>query len=397
MQLLLVSNGHGEDLSAALLGKELRQRGVKLTAVPLVGDGDAYRRAELAVAGRTRSYSTGGLGYTSFTSRVSEILTGQVLYLLQRSLRLWREARRADGLVVVGDVIPVLLAWLCGRPVVTYLVAYSSHYEGKLRLPWPCGACLASRRFRAVFSRDALSAADLSQQLARPVQFLGNPFMETVLAATATNTDVLLLPGSRLPEAAHNLELMLQLLERLPAQLAHQRLRAALVPELSAAAVQSLASARGWQSEAVPAAAAGTAANPGLLISRGNLLLELHWQGFAALLKGSQVVVSMAGTATEQAVGLGKPVLQLAGAGPQFTAGFAEAQRRLLGPAVHCAEGAVGASSTLDASAALLQALLQLPEQTLAAYRLEGERRLGQRGGIKQMAEAIVGAFSIQR
>jgi hypothetical protein len=64
---------------------------------------------------------------------------------------------------------------------------------------------------------------------------------------------------------------------------------------------------------------------------------------------------------------------------------------------VHCAEGAVGASSTLDASAALLQALLQLPEQTLAAYRLEGERRLGQRGGIKQMAEAIVGAFSIQR
>jgi uncharacterized protein (TIGR03492 family) len=134
-----------------------------------------------------------------------------------------------------------------------------------------------------------------------------------------------------------------------------------------------------------------------LLISRGNLRLELHWQGFAALLKGSQVVVSMAGTATEQAVGLGKPVLQLAGAGPQFTAGFAEAQRRLLGPAVHCAEGAVGASSTLDASAALLQALLQLPEQTLAAYRLEGERRLGQRGGIKQMAEAIVGAFSIQR
>jgi uncharacterized protein (TIGR03492 family) len=248
-----------------------------------------------------------------------------------------------------------------------------------------------------VFSRDALSAADLSQQLARPVQFLGNPFMETVLAATATNTYVLLLPGSRLPEAAHNLELMLQLLERLPAQLADQRLRAALVAELSAVAVQSLASARGWQSEAVPAAAAGTAANPGLLISRGGLRLELHWQGFAALLKGSQVVVSMAGTATEQAVGLGKPVLQLAGAGPQFTAGFAEAQRRLLGPAVHCAEGAVGASSTLDASAALLQALLQLPEQTLAAYRLEGERRLGQRGGIKQMAEAIVGAFSIQR
>jgi len=45
----------------------------------------------------------------------------------------------------------------------------------------------------------------------------------------------------------------------------------------------------------------------------------------------------MAGTAAEQAVGMAKPVLQLPGQGPQFTAGFAEAQRRLLGPTVFCA------------------------------------------------------------
>ena len=34
--------------------------------------------------------------------------------------------------------------------------------------------------------------------------------------------------------------------------------------------------------------------------------------------------------------GLARPVLQLAGQGPQFTAGFAEAQRRLLGHGVLC-------------------------------------------------------------
>ena len=39
----------------------------------------------------------------------------------------------------------------------------------------------------------------------------------------------------------------------------------------------------------------------------------------------------MAGTATEQFVGLGKPAIVLPGQGPQFTPSFAEAQTRLLG------------------------------------------------------------------
>ena len=45
----------------------------------------------------------------------------------------------------------------------------------------------------------------------------------------------------------------------------------------------------------------------------------------------------MAGTAAEQAIGLGKPVIQIEGKGPQFTKSFAEAQRRLLGKYVFCA------------------------------------------------------------
>ena len=119
MRLLLVSNGHGEDLSGALLGQALRRQGATVAAVPLVGDGDPYRRAEIPVLGHTRSYSTGGLGYTSGAGRLTEVLQGQVFYLLGRSWRLWSAARRADGLVVIGDVIPVLLAWSCGRPVAT--------------------------------------------------------------------------------------------------------------------------------------------------------------------------------------------------------------------------------------------------------------------------------------
>ncbi|NDE22365.1 MAG: hypothetical protein EBZ96_05725, partial [Synechococcaceae bacterium WB9_3_282] len=348
MRLLLVSNGHGEDLSGALLAQALQQQGAEVAALPLVGDGAPYLTAGIAVLGSTRSYSTGGLGYTSAAGRWAEILQGQVFYLLKRSLRLWQESRRADGLVVVGDVIPVLLCWLLGKPVFTYLVAYSSHYEGRLRLPWPCGACLASKRFKAVFSRDELTAIDLSQQLGRSVQFLGNPFMEKVLAnasASINKKQLALLPGSRLPEALNNLELMLKLLELLPSRACNWCFQAALVAELDATAVAQLATGRGWRCN-------------GKFLQWQGLALELCWGKFNQVLAECSVALSMAGTATEQAVGLGKPVLQLAGHGPQFTEGFAEAQRRLLGPALFCAPGPAGAPETLGASAKLLLALM---------------------------------------
>ena len=388
MRLLLVSNGHGEDLSGAQLGAALQARGAEVLALPLVGDGGAYRQAGLAIAGPTRSYSTGGLGYASFAGRMAEIVQGQVLYLLRRSWRLWREARQADGLVVVGDVIPVLLAWLTGKPVVTYLVAYSSHYEGRLRLPWPCGPCLASRRFRAVFSRDALTASDLSQQLGRMVQFLGNPFMEGISAVITSpqQRSVLLLPGSRLPEAQLNLERMLALLEQLPASQQQTSFEAALVRDLGSAALEALARQRGWQ------LSADASRSDQLVLQRQGLQLRCCWGQFQTLLPQAKVVISMAGTASEQAAGLGIPVLQLAGHGPQFTAGFAEAQRRLLGPAIHCAPGAVDDPATLQASAHLLKELLALPSTELERYRTEGLQRLGTSGGTSRMARAILDA-----
>jgi uncharacterized protein (TIGR03492 family) len=216
------------------------------------------------------------------------------------------------------------------------------------------------------------------------VEFLGNPFMDGLVASVASERSgrVLLLPGSRLPEARQNLERMLALLEELPAGLRKHDFQAALVRELPAAAVEALAASRGWS--------LSSSTSRSLWLKRKGLVLQCCWGQFTTLLPAAQVVVSMAGTASEQAAGLGKPVLQLAGHGPQFTVGFAEAQRRLLGPAVHCANGDVDDPHTLIASADLLEHLLQLPEATLQQLRQEGDQRLGQAGGTKRMARAIL-------
>jgi len=393
--VLLLSNGHGEDLSGALVAAQLMQRGIPVAALPLVGHGSPYRQLGVPVLGRTRSCSTGGLGYTSLVGRFSELLEGQLLYVLGRLLLL-RRHRRGYGLVVaVGDVLAVLGGWLSGLPTAVYLVADSSHYEGRLRLPWPCGWLLSRPGIRAIWSRDSLTATDLAQQLARRVQFLGNPFLDVVSAAAPAAAptqpewpmQLALVPGSRLPEAARNLGLMLQVLALLPdnwVQVQGLRLRAALVPDLDRRRIAQLGETLGWRLEGEDR------------LVRGSLQLELGWGHFAEILAGAQLVLCTAGTAAEQAVGLGKPVLQLVGRGPQFTAGFAEAQRRLLGPGVHCAPGPSGQARTLTASARLVQSLLDQQRDAHHGPRMRrdlaaiGVERIGKPGGSAAMTSAIM-------
>ncbi len=443
-RLLLLSNGHGEDLSGAMLALALRQRGVQLEALPLVGHGQAYRRVGVAVIGPTREYSTGGLGYTSLGGYLRDLCEGQPFYVLGRLAQLWRRRRRYDLVVAVGDVVPVLAAAISRLPSVVYLVAYSSHYEGRLRLPWPCRPLLRHGPFRDIWSRDALTAADLSQQLGRPVRFLGNPFLDPVLSASdaasnAASNDALiappgpeggaespasnttparpateaapllaLVPGSRLPEALTNLKLMLQSLSLLPdpwRQRGAVRLQAALVPGLDRPRLLAMAEPLGWRPiDPQPARQAQphhpvTAVAEALVLQREGLRLELHWGRFNEILANCDLVLAMAGTASEQAVGLAKPVLQLVGPGPQFTAGFADAQRRLLGPGVICASGGWGSRASLAGTAQLLADLLQRgrDQAAAAAWRRQlaaiAAERIGAPGGSERMAAAILTAM----
>ena len=392
--VLLLSNGHGEDLSGAKIAEALMARGIAVEALPLVGHGRPYRQAGVPVLGRTRECSTGGLGYTSLAGQLREIREGQWTYLLGRLLWLARHRKRFERVVGVGDLLAVLGAWLGGPGAAVYLVAYSSHYEGQLRLPWPCGALLRSSRIIQIWSRDALTAHQLSAQLGKPVVFAGNPFLDGVIDAahpsaqpppqpTPQGQGLALLPGSRMPEALHNLGLMLQVVSRLPGQ--NLRIQAALVSSLTAEAIEAMAAPLGWQLD--PSRS---------LLRLGPWQVELGWGQFAAILNRADLVLASAGTASEQAVGLGKPVLQLCGRGPQFTATFAEAQRRLLGPGVSCATGKPGSSAVLQATAELAAqqlAALADPEagprwrHQLAAL---GAERIGAPGGSAQIATAIM-------
>jgi len=229
------------------------------------------------------------------------------------------------------------------------------------------------------------------------VEFVGNPFQDVEgqdpIPPLRGESPVLgLLPGSRLPEALSNLLLMLEVLGQLSESWQGQlRLLAALVPSLTPKTIGRAAAPLGWTLEPPSSGTGG-----GAVLRCGALRLELLGDRFWWVLNSSDLLLAMAGTAAEQAVGLGKPVLQLVGPGPQFTEGFADAQRRLLGPGVSCAPGAMGAPATLRETAQMAVAQLQRladPQegprwrQQLASVALE---RLGRPGGTSRMAEAIM-------
>ncbi len=390
---LLLSNGHGEDLSGALIGKALKGLGNQVEALPIVGLGNAYKAAGIGVIGEAKEFSTGGLGYTSLKGRIKEVIQGQIFYLLKRLLLLLRLANYYDLIVVIGDVIPVFAAWLSGRPAVTYLVAYSSHYEGKLQLPWPCGLCLKNRRFLGLFTRDQLTAKDLSKQLNRSVLFLGNPFMDPVLTPQSQlpscKLRLGLLPGSRRPELDSNLLAIMHVISLLPKPFIVNQglsLDIALVSALNDNELEELIKGSNWELK-----------RPSGILKTTQLIkspfkINVLRDSFIKVLQSSDVLLSMAGTAAEQAIGLAKPVIQLIGNGPQFTYTFAEAQRRLLGPTIFCVDGTPFKSYTMHKTAALIIELLKRSKEDIRlqkACQFQAEKRIGTRGGSQYIAEAI--------
>tara|TARA_B100000900_G_C20167540_1_gene548429 strand:- start:260 stop:583 length:324 start_codon:yes stop_codon:yes gene_type:complete len=89
----------------------------------------------------------------------------------------------------------------------------------------------------------------------------------------------------------------------------------------------------------------------------------------------------MAGTAAEQAIGLGKPVIQIEGKGPQFTKSFAEAQRRLLGEYVFCASNYKNKNDQIKQTINLIIKviyLINLNEKFLISCNENAKKRLGE-------------------
>ena len=103
---------------------------------------------------------------------------------------------------------------------------------------------------------------------------------------------------------------------------------------------------------------------------------------FGDILAASQVVIGLSGTANEQAVGLGKPVVTFVGRGSQFTEKFVRTQKKLLGEAI-----SVVAREPRSVAREVLSLITD--ETRREAMAMEGRKRMGQPGGARRIALEI--------
>ncbi|WP_448524600.1 lipid-A-disaccharide synthase-related protein [Parathermosynechococcus lividus] len=389
-RLLCVSNGHGEDAIATAILQPLQQGcpEMEMTALPLVGEGLAYQRCGIPLLQTGKTLPSGGFIYMDWRQLWQDLRAGLVSLLGQQFDALQQWSKDGGHVLAVGDVVPLLFAYLSGCPYSFVGTAKSDYYldgaawwgagwAGSDYLPWEQWL-LRSRRCWGVFPRDSRTAQGL-QRLGIAANDCGNPMLDLVMPPPEPSPfhpkTIVLLPGSRAPEAYRNWQLILNSL--IPYADEAIVLLAAISPGLEIGVFEE--SLGQWQRVPSPLAAAQAR-------QYGHLQLILSQQHFREFLHWADGGIALAGTATEQAVGLGKPVVTFAGQGPQFTRAFARRQQQLLGSSLYYLENPRDAMPTL-------YRIWQDATQRQQAYN-NGVERMGRAGAGARIAHALLQRLS---
>lgn len=289
-RLLVISNGHGEDSIGAAIVRRL-PRSIDVNAYPTLGAGAAYDGV-CPIVGPRAYLASAGSRVAAGTLRRD--LRAGLLSDAPAVIRFALQARKHyDRALVVGDMVGVVSCFLFGVRGVTYVDVYKSGYgrgySGMER-------AIIRRTCGTVFVRHLALAATLTGA-GVDARAAGNVMMDTIPRAgldlarrRSRPLAVGLLPGSR-EETATNFALQVEALRRQPAELMPD-VFVALAPGVELAAL---------------AAAAGLHVDGDTL--SGDVTIHVVRGGLGDVLDASDVVMSQAGTATVQAVGLGKPVV----------------------------------------------------------------------------------------
>lgn len=383
-RVVFISNGHGEDLNACEVLKAMRQKYPHLEAIalPLVGEGNAYRRAGVEIVTPTKALPSGGFAYLSLWKQIQDFQSGLIALTWQQIQAARQCGKSCDFAFATGDVLPAIFAYLTGLPYAMFLVSSSAFYENRYIPRWEQALMMRSSRCQKILTRDAYSAELIKQRGYRNVSFAGYPIMDVLeptgrdLHLIADVPAIALLTGSRLPEAAENLLLQMHLCEQIALVMQPVQFRAALVPSMMPL-LPDIAAQAGWQYDT------GELYQPELGLS-----ILCFSDAFADILHQCNLAIGMAGTAVEQAVGLGKPIIQIIGNGPQFNYRFANAQERLLGLSVKTIGTESATPETLREAAKSIKEILG-DREYLEQCKTNGLERVGAKGGSERLADAI--------
>jgi uncharacterized protein (TIGR03492 family) len=427
MKLLVISNGHGEDIIAVRILEELVNcTSLEIAALPIVGQGYAFTKAKIAIAGKVKQMPSGGFIYQDGRQLWRDLQGGLLQLTLEQYQVVRQWGRDRCFILAVGDLVPLLFAWLSGTNYAFVGTAKSEYYLrddrgwlsrtswierkfGSDYLPWE-RFLMSHPRCQAVFPRDSLTTQVL-QKWSIPALDLGNPMMDGIISSQTNpmfeirqaegsksfispitqpsafsrrDLIVLLLPGSRMPEAESNWQKILVAVDSAIASFVELNLifLAAIAPALNLDSFEQHLPSQNWHSQPLDSVTTPISDPQRIIFAKHQAKLVLTQNAYADCLVNSNLAIAMAGTATEQFVGLGKPVFTFSGEGPQFTYAFAEAQTRLLGESVILVDRPDLVGGAIDS--------VFNNRDRLEQIAINGKRRMGEPGAAKRIAQCLL-------
>lgn len=311
-----MSNGLGEDKAAAAIAVRLMIGYVDadVVAAPLVTDGECYSGSQIPLLTRGRLPPSGGFPMKSLKGFFLDL--GCAPHYVGYVRELASRRREMDRVVVVGDVALLCLAAASLRKPIVFIDLAKSSCKGRHYL---IEEAIMRRIGCSVLARDEATMLDLAGKRIEAA-YLGNPMMDglgIIKVGLGEDPVVGLLPGSR-REIGANLARILQVIELLPPEIpSFCALSSGVQTERIADAVRM----QGWGYD-------------GRSLWKDGRSVRMIPDGFAEVVSHARVVIGLAGSANEQAAGLGIPVISFVGCGPQTTERRMRDQERLMGGSI---------------------------------------------------------------
>ena len=405
-KLLFISNGHGEDEIACRVLEALHQikKDIFYEVLPIVGEGKVFKKfikdGWLSKIGSSIFLPSGGFSNQSFSGLVLDLKAGLLRSIWAQWSLINNSARQGKIIVVVGDLLPLLLAWasgadyfFIGTPKSDYTwtsgprFSFSDFYhrlKGSEWDPWEYWL-MRSRRCKMVAVRDKITARGLRNHGVEVVS-PGNPMMDDLSKAQCPNDfktyrRLILLCGSRSPEAYQNFKKLLIAIQLI--QISSSM--AVFVPLNSSSMrkkIEFILIELGFKTTNESRSKIGISA----IWKKKSLLVLIGFNQFSSWAHWGEVGVANAGTATEQLVGLGIPCVSLPGKGHQFNFNFAKRQSRLLGGAVVVSRGYKHLAKQVE--------FLLNSEFDRKFIGLRGSKRMGPEGASESLALMIATKLS---
>ncbi len=399
--ILFICNGHGEDVIASEIIKRLLKtiENKNIEVLPLVGKGDAFNSIQsknFRKIGYLKELPSGGFSNQSLKGFLLDLFAGFLIDNLRNYLIVKQKSKHNYKIIAVGDFLPLLYAWssecefsFIGTPKSDHtwnsgpgwaLTDFYHKSKGSEWDPWEM-FLMTSPRCKDLIMRDKITATNLNRKNIN-AKYLGNPMMDFVNTKNEKISNIIafkriiVLVGSRYPEAFKNLEKFLDCLQKLDLS---QDVVILLPLSINANVIQiqSYLNKYGFVKQTkvkflIDEDSVWKNKEKYILIGKGKFNL---WANMA------DVGLSNAGTATEQIAGLGIPSLSLPGSGPQFTKSFAKRQSRLLG-------GSVIVCKNKKILLKRLSLLLREKVDRLEQAKI-GKKRMGESGASKKIVDSI--------